>query len=174
LDRLLKKRIKKRRGLPKKAPPFNFPCEMRSYHQRFAALLFSGSLALATALSSAELINRDRIQSSFQTMQQVRVGILTGQVMQGPTLPVEIGNESSSLPAGGVQLRISRMNSNLVETVVTDSQGRYEVALPEGRYLVTLPRPLSGLMSVKDLPSEVQIQSGHRTQLDIRLDTGIR
>jgi hypothetical protein len=29
-------------------------------------------------------------------------------------------------------------------------------------------------MVVKDLPFKVQIQSGHRTRLDIRLDTGIR
>ena len=107
-------------------------------------------------------------------MQQLRAGILMGQVMQGPISPVETGNESSTLPAGGVQLRISRLNGKSVETVVTDSQGRYEIALPEGRYLVTLPRPLLGLMVVKDLPSEVQIQSGHKTRLDIRLDTGIR
>jgi hypothetical protein len=147
---------------------------MRPYHQGFAALLWSGSVVLATVLSSAELINSEHIQSSFQTMQQLRVGILTGQVMQGPTLPVEIDNETSSLPAGGVQLRISRMNRKSVETVVTDSQGRYEVALPEGRYLVTLSRPLSGLMTAKNLPSEVQVQSGQRTRLDIRLDTGIR
>jgi hypothetical protein len=147
---------------------------MRPCHQRFAALLFSSGLALAVTISSAELIKRDRVQPGFQTMQQLRVGILTGQVMQGPISPVQTGNESSTLAAGGVQLRISRLNGNPVGTVVTDSQGRYEIALPEGRYLVTLPRPLSGLMVAKDLPSEVQIQSGHRTRLDIRLDTGIR
>jgi hypothetical protein len=146
---------------------------MRPCHQRFAALLFSSGVALAATFSGAELMNRDRVQSAFQAMQQLRVGILTGQVMQGPISPVEIGNERSTFPTGGVQLRISRLNGKPVETVVTDSQGRYEIALPEGRYLVTLPRPLSGLM-VKNLPSEVQIQSGHRTRLDIRLDTGIR
>jgi hypothetical protein len=144
---------------------------MRPCHQRFAAFLFSSGLVLAVTISSAELIKRDRVQPGFQTMQQLRVGILTGQVMQGPISPVQTGNESSTLAAGGVQLRISR---NRVGTVVTDSQGRYEIALPEGRYLVTLPRPLSGLMVVKDLPFKVQIQSGHRTRLDIRLDTGIR
>ena len=147
---------------------------MRPCHQRFAAFLFSSGLALAVTISSAELINGDRVQPGFQTMQQLGVGILTGQVMQGPISPVQTGNESSTLPAGGVQLRITRLNGKPVETVVTDSQGRYEIALPEGRYLVTLPRPLSGLMVVKDLPSKVQIQSGHRTRLDIRFDTGIR
>ena len=110
---------------------------------------------------------------AFQTMQQTKLGILTGQVVQGPISPVQTGNESSTLPAGGVQLRISRLNGNSVKTVVTDSQGRYEIALPEGRYRVTLSRLLSGTM-VKDLQSELQIQSGHRARLDIRLDTGIR
>jgi hypothetical protein len=147
---------------------------MRPCHQRFAALLFSSGVALAANLPSTELINRDSVESVLQTMQQLRAGILMGQVMQGPISPLETGNESSTLPVGGVQLRISRLNGKSVETVVTNAQGRYEIALPEGRYLVTLPRPLSGLIVVKDLPSEVQIQSGHRTRLDIRLDTGIR
>ena len=160
--------------MQKKLLPLGYFCEMRPCHQRCAAFLFSSGLALAVTISSAELITRDRVQPGFQTMQQLRVGILTGQVMQGPISPVEIGSESSTLPTRGVQLRISRLDGKSVETVVTDSQGHYEIALPEGRYLVTLPRPLSGLTVVKDLPSEVQIQSGHRTRLDIRLDTGIR
>jgi hypothetical protein len=147
---------------------------MRPCHQRFAALLFSSGVAFAATLPNPELITCDSVQSVLQTMQQFRTGILMGQVMQGPISPVETGNESSALPASRIQLRISRLNGKSVETVVTDSQGRYEIALPEGRYLVTLPRPLSGLMVVKDLPSEVQIQPRHRTRLDIRLDTGIR
>jgi hypothetical protein len=147
---------------------------MRPCHQRFAAFLFHSGGALAVTLSSTELISRERVQPGFQTMQQIKVGILTGQVMRGPISPLETGNESSTLPVGGVQICLSRMNGKLVETVVTDSHGHYEIALPEGRYLVTLPRPLLGSMVVKDLPSEVQIQSGHRTRLDIRLDTGIR
>ena len=92
--------------------------------------MFSGGVALAAALPSTELINRDSVQSALQTMQQLRAGILMGQVMQGPISPVETGNESSTLPAGGVQLRISRLNGKSVETVVTDSQSRYEIALP--------------------------------------------
>jgi hypothetical protein len=92
-------------------------------------------------------------------MQQLKVGILTGQVMQGPISPLETGNESSALPAGGVQIRISSLNGKSVQTVVTDSQGHYEIALPEGCYLVTLPRPPSGLMVVKDLPSQVLVIS---------------
>ena len=146
---------------------------MRTCYQRFAALLFGSGMTLAAILCNAGLINFDRVQSAFQTMQQTKLGILTGQVVQGPISPVQTGNESSTLPAGGVQLRISRLNGNSVKTVVTDSQGRYEIALPEGRYRVTLSRLLSGTM-VKDLQSELQIQSGHRTRLDIRLDTGIR
>ena len=43
--------------------------------------------------------------------------------------------------------RISGQNGKSVQTIVTDSQGHYEIALPEGRYLVTLPRPLSEFRS---------------------------
>lgn len=144
--------------------------------QRFAEFLFHSGVAVAVGvtISSAELISRDRVQLGFQTMQQIKVGILTGQVTRGPISPLETGNESSTLPAGGVQIRLARLNGQPVETVLTNFHGHYEIALPEGRYLVTLPQPLSGSMVTKDLPSEVQIQSDHRTRLDIRLDTGIR
>ena len=126
-------------------------------------------------LSSTELINRDRVESRFSNDATDQSRHPHGSSDAGTDFTV--GNRQRKFHLAGRRRPTSPLALEWQigrKIVVTDSNGHYEIALPEGRYLVTLPRPLSGLTAVKDLPSEVQIQSGHRTRLDIRLDTGIR
>ena len=102
-----------------------------------------------------------------------RRGKLIGMVFWGPLSPVERNDMPSHRePASGVKIIIMTVTKQEIVSVFTDDDGKYSAILLPGCYLVDMP-PLSTGWT-KDLPATVTIVEGKETQLDIRIDTGIR
>jgi hypothetical protein len=74
----------------------------------------------------------------------------------------------------GVKIILSRPGGGgEVTSTSSDAEGRYQVFVPAGTYIVTLG-PLPAPVSARDLPATVTLTRGQTTTLNIRLDTGIR
>ena len=101
------------------------------------------------------------------------IGQLGGKVTLSPTSPVERTDQSYSKPAAGIKLVIRNLQSGEIKTVMTNEQGDYYIDLGIGPYTVNVELP-AGIGFTKDLPKTVTIDSGQTTQLNIRIDTGIR
>lgn len=100
-------------------------------------------------------------------------GRLTGRVTRGPMSPIVRNDMPSTYkPVDGVKLAILNPLGKEVQSAVTDKEGNYRADLPPGTYRVEIPP--SPLGWTKDLPAEVTINEKEETQLDIRLDSGMR
>ena len=95
---------------------------------------------------------------------------LRGTVVLDPSRPVCIEGKPCSAPAPGVVLRFGRTD-RVVARTTTRADGTYRIALPPGRYVVSL-RPGGGPRSI--LPRVVRVIAGHVTRIDFTIDTGIR
>lgn len=96
-----------------------------------------------------------------------------GYVHAGPTCPVERfppDPECEDFPVAGAMLVISTGD---VERGVVESndEGRFQVRLPNGTYLLT-PRPYDGLLGTA--PPQEFVVEGQPVELDVAYDTGIR
>lgn len=103
---------------------------------------------------------------------EVGKGMLTGRVTWGPISPIEGTDMPSSVPAPDIKLQILSQKGQEIESVVTDSEGKYSINLPAGSYRIETPPLPSGF--TRDLPATVTITENKETHLDIRIDTGIR
>jgi hypothetical protein len=102
-------------------------------------------------------------------------GVLQGSVLIGPICPVEQEGVPCPVPPEAYAARkivVSNSRGRLVQTVTIGSDGRYQVSLTPGTYLVDINR--IGIDSSSDVPRTVTIRSGETVVLDIRIDTGIR
>ena len=95
---------------------------------------------------------------------------LRGVVMQGPTKPVCLSDDSCERPAGGLVLQFERAG-NVVAQVKTTETGRYSVRLPAGSYTVKAPRRRIGAGLT---PKIVRVPRGAIAKVDFHLDTGIQ
>lgn len=100
-------------------------------------------------------------------------GVLTGNVLRGPTTSVVVPGATSSVPVAGARVVVSKPGGGEVASGTTDVDGIYRVPLPSGTYLVTLSGGPSYLFT-KDLPATVNVAEGQTTTLNVMLDTGIR
>jgi hypothetical protein len=89
-----------------------------------------------------------------------------GVVTKAPATPTCVEGQSCSSPAANVTLRVLASGGSVVETVRTNTAGRYRVALPSGRYRIEIRGTFR--------PTTVSITVGsgwlHR---DIRIATGV-
>jgi hypothetical protein len=93
---------------------------------------------------------------------------LSGVVMIGPTPGPCKANEPCSRPAGDVDLEFVR-SGQVVASDTTDEQGRYNLQLELGTYLVRAPAyPLPATIQ----PATVTVEDDAR--LNIEIDSGIR
>ena len=93
---------------------------------------------------------------------------LSGVVMIGPTPGPCKADEPCSRPAGDVGLQFVR-SGEVVASVTTDEQGRYDVQLEPGTYLVRAPDyPLPATIQ----PATVTVEDDAR--LNIEIDSGMR
>lgn len=93
---------------------------------------------------------------------------LSGVVMIGPTPGPCIANEPCSRPAGDVDLEFVR-SGQVVASDTTDEQGRYNVQLELGTYLVRTPDyPLPATIQ----PATVTVEDD--AQVNIEIDSGVR
>jgi hypothetical protein len=133
-----------------------------------ASLTVSGSGATATSATGSVATTPGTTTSGTQ-------GTLAGDVVAGPTCPVERADDPCpprAVPDREVQ--IHGENGAVVATVTTDSKGHFSVALAPGTYSVVVPgKPGQvGLRQVTDVKASVS--AGQVTTVRVELDTGIR
>jgi hypothetical protein len=98
-------------------------------------------------------------------------GEITGQVLAGPTCPVEmVGSRWPPAPWEGT-VRATAADGSAHETT-TDADGTYTLTLPPGTYEVTAVTPDGA--SPTATPVEVTVAAGLPQRVDLQVDTGIR
>ena len=99
---------------------------------------------------------------------------ISGQVLAGPQCPVVM--EGSPCPDKPLQatLRIERADGGDGQTVETNQEGRFRVALAPGDYVVR-PQPVGDTgFPVPAGDQAVSVTEGRFTEIAISYDTGIR
>ena len=100
---------------------------------------------------------------------------LRGSVTAGPTCPVERDPpDPSCAPRAvpGATVTIQDAAGSEIERAVSDSRGRFTVALAPGRYRL-IPQPIGQIEHAP--PVEVDVRTGEQPpEVDIGYDTGIR
>ena len=98
---------------------------------------------------------------------------IRGTVLLGPTCPVEtVENPCPDRPLADVEIHVLQ-GGDVVATVRSDGDGRFEVALDPGQYLVqAVVEPGGPGMSAK--PVDAPVRSGEFTDVNVPVDSGIR
>jgi Carboxypeptidase regulatory-like domain len=98
---------------------------------------------------------------------------IAGQALAGPTCPVvQPGDPNcNDRPVSGATILIRDATGTVVAQVATDANGRFQVVVPPGSYLVE-PQPVEGLMGTAQ-PIKVTVGAAFQV-VDIAYDTGIR
>jgi hypothetical protein len=102
-------------------------------------------------------------------------GMLAGDVVAGPTCPVERAEDPCPPKAvPNREVEVLGANNAVVATATTDSKGHFSVALAPGTYTVTVPikQGLIGMRQENDVKANVT--AGQVTTVKVMLDTGIR
>ncbi len=115
-----------------------------------------------------------------QQMDDSETGFLSGKVSIGPLCPVETDPpDPGCLPTEETYKAwpvgvFSVDGKQLVVQLQPQLDGTYEVAVPDGKYMIDLEdRHFSGVGG-SNLPTFVEINAADTTRLDINIDTGIR
>jgi len=102
-------------------------------------------------------------------------GTLAGDVVAGPTCPVERAEDPC--PPRAVPNRevvILGSNNAVVATTTTDSKGHFSVALAPGSYTVSVPMQQGQIGMGQESDVKANVITGQVTTVKIMLDTGIR
>lgn len=98
---------------------------------------------------------------------------IRGTVILGPTCPVEEAGASPCLTPLAAELVVrSKDGSTEVARVASGADGRFELALPPGDYVIW-PEPGENGFPVAQ-PLDVSVVAGRFTELEINYDSGIR
>jgi hypothetical protein len=106
-------------------------------------------------------------------------GFLKGTIDIGPLCPVQtIPPDPGCLPTPETYKAYpvgiwSSSGRHLITTIMPESDGSYNIELPDGNYLVALIKG-QNIGGSSNLPAEVSISYGISTILNINIDTGIR
>jgi Carboxypeptidase regulatory-like domain len=102
-------------------------------------------------------------------------GTLTGDVVAGPTCPVEqANNPCPPRPVTGRQVTIEDADGHAVTTTMTDGRGHFGVDLAPGAYTVQVAI-VPGAVGLRQVtPGQVTVAAGQTAYIKIELDTGIR
>lgn len=132
----------------------------------------------SAASATSEPADPSALPSPTQATQSAAVGFLEGSVSIGPLRggPVSVGAVPASPPPEACTSRgvVVRTSDTAVEVARVGflPDCTYRVPLPAGTYQVDLPA--RGIERSADLPAVVTITPGQTTQLNLRIDTGIR
>jgi hypothetical protein len=98
---------------------------------------------------------------------------IVGQALAGPTCPVVKAGDPScnDRPVANASVLIRDATGTVVAEMTTDADGRFQVTLPPGRYVVE-PQPVEGYMGTGD-KIDVTVGAGFQV-VRISYDTGIR
>jgi hypothetical protein len=136
-----------------------------------ASITVSGSGAAGTSATGTSATGTSTPTSGTSGTQ----GTLAGDVVAGPTCPVERAEDPCPPKAvPNREVEILGANNSVVATTTTDSKGHFSVALAPGAYTVTVPikQGLIGMRQMSDVKANVI--TGQVTTVKIMLDTGIR
>ncbi len=123
--------------------------------------------AFAIALASAQIAAAQPATPIAPGM-----GVLHGTVTRGPIAPLSRPGVPNSAPVAEAQVEVADPGGKTVATAQSASDGSYSVELAPGTYVVSIASPK---IRFGRHPSErVTITAGHRTHLDLQIDTGIR
>ena len=102
-------------------------------------------------------------------------GTLTGDVVAGPTCPVERAEDPCPpKPVPNREVRVETTDGALVATTTTDGMGHFRVALAPGSYAVRV-KIGPGMIGMRQMQiPQVRIGAGQTVNVLIELDTGIR
>jgi hypothetical protein len=140
-----------------------------------ALLAFGMALALAGCASITVSGSGAAGTSAPTTGTSGTQGTLSGDVVAGPTCPVERAEDPCPPKAvPNREVEILGTNNAVVATAMTDSKGHFSLALAPGTYVVTVPikQGLIGMRQTSDV--KASITAGQVTTVKIMLDTGIR
>jgi Carboxypeptidase regulatory-like domain len=95
-----------------------------------------------------------------------------GTVLAGPQCPVErAGSPCPDAPVADAEVR-AMQGGDVAGTDRTDADGRFEIALPPGRYEMTVHLGSGAFGSVK--PVDVTVSADGFATANLSVDTGIR
>ena len=97
-----------------------------------------------------------------------------GYVHAGPTCPVvrfPPDPDCADQPVPGAALVVTRADGTELTRVQSNAEGRFEISLPDGPYLL-VPRQYDGLLGTA--PAQEFVVDGAPVELDVAYDTGIR
>lgn len=95
-----------------------------------------------------------------------------GQVLAGPQCPVERAESPCpDWPVPDIQIQV-REQGAVVATASSDADGRFELSLPAGRYVLHAVLPTAGIEYAQ--PVDVTVHDGAFAQVNVLIDTGIR
>lgn len=119
---------------------------------------------------------------------------IKGLVLHGPIKPVEVPGEPNEKPLAGARVRVEEIRNPaeagprapFVWSGITNSEGRFQVVTPAGRFKVTATPPI--VMPPKPLPGtaiqpaflppsatvEVAVEQGKFSEVTLHIDSGIR
>jgi hypothetical protein len=102
-------------------------------------------------------------------------GRLLGQVLAGPTCPVEsVTHPCPPRPVPGRTVRIQTPGGALAATATTDARGDFAVSLAPGAYVVRVAI-VPGQIGLRQVsPGTVTVVADRTVSVTILLDTGIR
>src|SRR5262245_6058708 len=102
-------------------------------------------------------------------------GILSGEVLAGPTCPVERAEDPCPpKPVSGRQVLVETPAGAVIAKATTDARGQFQVALAPGTYTLTIPGGHRLFGGQQEKPVQAAVRVGQITHVQILLDTGIR
>lgn len=144
------------RGITVKAPNMRF---FKAQGASLLAVIIIGSLLVACG----------------QSLPGATHGTLTGDVVAGPTCPVErVGQSCPPKPVPNREIQILDARGAVVSTTKTDTNGHFSITLAPGAYVVHVMIVQGQIGMSQVSPGNVTVTSDETVYIKIELDTGIR
>jgi hypothetical protein len=101
------------------------------------------------------------------------LGKIRGSVLLTPTCPVETTESPCpERPLAGISVRVVDDEGEVHASAVSDDDGRFEMDVTPGTYLLTASIEQDPARSVR--PTRVEVGAGELVQTDVLVDSGIR
>ncbi len=110
---------------------------------------------------------------TFALPPTVRSGV-NGVAMIGPISPVDQIGVPNTAPLAGAIISIQAADGTEVARAVTDANGKFQIPLPPGKYLLVPLPPQPGKMLPRGTPLTIVVVDGQFADVVVEYDSGIR
>ena len=101
------------------------------------------------------------------------LGTIRGRVLLAPACPVEqVSSPCPPRPLADVDVRVVDAGGDVLASATSDDDGRFEVDVPPGSFLLTAAIQKDPARSVR--PTRVHVVAGTVTRANVLVDSGIR